>query len=295
LANSIRPDLTQAVHHLARFVSKPSQQDVVAIKRVFRYLNGTRSNGIIFQEQPKLTLVGYADADFASNITDPRSTSGFLFSLNGPISWSSRRQQLTALSTTEAELYALSEATREAQWLQGLLAEMTIIPCDDKPIIYKDNVSGLKIVQGHKLTARTRHLAVRIQAIRDIKDHIMFKQCPTAEMLADPPTKALGPIEFHRKMSHLVTERPADHTTDSRNPPRDDHDYNLQDGPKNLRVTSSGLRPGSNVAHTVSRSRGSVEVLPIRSVPLNWRSATCAIICLVRFITRTRESYFIGQ
>ena len=109
IENSTRPDISQATNYAARFTSNPSSQNMIATKRILRYLKGTSSQGIRFQRVKRILTHGYADSDFANNHnSDSRSTTGFIFFTNGPIAWGSRRQQITALSTTEAEVNSLA-------------------------------------------------------------------------------------------------------------------------------------------------------------------------------------------
>ena len=76
-----------------------------------------------------IKIIGYTDADWAGDIEKRKSTSGFIFLLgNGAISWGSKKQACVALSTTEAEYVALSQATREAIWLQKLMCEFLQAP-----------------------------------------------------------------------------------------------------------------------------------------------------------------------
>jgi hypothetical protein len=207
LASSTRPDIAYAVHHAARFVAKPSYEHVQAVKRILRYIRGTIETGIIFKRDESNVLIGYADADFAGHADDSRSTSGYMFLLNGPISWSSRRQRLTALSTTEAEIYALAEAAKEAVWISNLLKDMTLMSPDASVKMMEDNAACHAIVNGVKAPTRTKHLAVRIGFVRDIIGDkvIAVERCPTTAMLADPLTKALGPIDLERKMQTIVS------------------------------------------------------------------------------------------
>lgn len=65
-----------------------------------------------------INLTGYTDADWGSDITDRKSISGFIFVCNGPISWSSKKQQTVALSSMEAEYMAVTHAAREAYWIR---------------------------------------------------------------------------------------------------------------------------------------------------------------------------------
>jgi hypothetical protein len=208
VANSTRPDIAQAVNHAARFVSKPSQQDVVAVKRILRYLKGTVNHGITFKQAKDFTVTGYADADFANDYKlDARSTSGIIFVTNGPILWSSKRQTLTALSTTEAEVNALTDAAKQAAWLTNLFKDMQL--GDNLPpiSISEDNAGCLALVNGLRTPARTKHIAVRIDFIRDLIKTKVIKviQCPTAAMVADPLTKPLGAIDFQRKLATIMT------------------------------------------------------------------------------------------
>ena len=112
VANATRPDITYAVNRLASYTANPSLQHMTAIKRILRYLSGTRDYRITYKalpENPDL-FHGYADAAYA-NSDNNRSTTGYVFLVgNGAITWSSKRQISTALSSTEAEYVALSEA-----------------------------------------------------------------------------------------------------------------------------------------------------------------------------------------
>ena len=108
--------LTLLKPHIMRLALSKIHLDDMSypFKHILRYLKGTSDVGIVLKTVNSYRLEGYADADFANDLTDPRSTSGFIFVTNGPICWKSRRQQLTALSTTEAEVNALCDATKEA-------------------------------------------------------------------------------------------------------------------------------------------------------------------------------------
>ena len=92
-------------------------------------------------------LVGYADADWAGDINDRRSTSGYLFMMSGAaVSWKSQKQTCTALSTSEAECVALAGAAKEVTWIQQLLEDLCERQCD-LTVIYEDNQSAIHIAQ----------------------------------------------------------------------------------------------------------------------------------------------------
>ena len=128
LANNSRPDIAVGVSILARRVSNPSQTDWTEVKRIFRYLNHTkdkklRLGGVYDHEERQ--LIGYADADWGGDSEDRKSNTGYVFKFKGaPIMWSSHKQSMVTLSSTEAEYIALSEAAQEAVWIQRLLNEL---------------------------------------------------------------------------------------------------------------------------------------------------------------------------
>jgi len=108
-----RPDL--AVGVLNQFASDPCPTHWQALKRVFRYPNGTLTHGITLSANDSGELRGCSDVDWAGHIDSRPSTGGFAFTMNGGcISWRSKKQRCVALSSTEAEYMVLSEASQEA-------------------------------------------------------------------------------------------------------------------------------------------------------------------------------------
>ena len=119
-STATRPDIATAVGILSQFMSNPSKQHWVGVKRILRYIRGTSNFGLKFSADDKEPLIyGYSDADWAGDIETRRSTSGYVFQIgNSTISWCSRKQSSVAKSSTEAEYIALSFATQEAIWLR---------------------------------------------------------------------------------------------------------------------------------------------------------------------------------
>ncbi|XP_050339482.1 uncharacterized protein LOC126765840 [Bactrocera neohumeralis] len=108
-AQNTRPDNSFAVNLLNRFSQNPGKWHWLALKRVMRYLKVTVSKGIVFRKSAK-SLTGYCDADWAGDLDQRQSTSGYVFIMQGAaISWSSHRQRTVALSSTEAEFNICSE------------------------------------------------------------------------------------------------------------------------------------------------------------------------------------------
>ena len=107
-------------------------------------MKDTSENGILFAGQHgDNSVVGYVDSNYASNIDDRRSTTGYVFTLSGgPVCWRSTLQSLVAMSTTEAEYIGVAEAAKEALWLKGLIKELGLnqggvqLQCDSQSAIY---------------------------------------------------------------------------------------------------------------------------------------------------------------
>lgn len=193
LAINTRPDIATAVSILSRKVNTPSNRDWIELKRLIRYLKGTKSMKLYLKCENEKGLYGFADADWAQNKSDRKSNSGFIFKYNGsPISWCCRKQDCVSLSSTEAEYISLCESAQEAIWLRRLMNDFEI--CETKPsTIYEDNQSCLKLVQSEKFSRRSKHIATKYYFIKDLneKGEISLEYCPTEIMEADIFTKPL--------------------------------------------------------------------------------------------------------
>ncbi|XP_071632817.1 uncharacterized protein [Temnothorax longispinosus] len=110
-----RPDIAYAVNTVAKFLNKHNETHWRTVKQIFAYLNGSRDLGIIYSSGGKETnLVGYCDANYADDPEMRCSTSGYAFNFaNGLVTWSSQRQRMVTLSTTEAEYVAAAAAAKE--------------------------------------------------------------------------------------------------------------------------------------------------------------------------------------
>ena len=192
LSTCTRPDLSQAVGALARYMSAPTSQHWQAAKGVLRYLRGTTDMGITFGGNNN-GLIGYCDSDFAGDKDTRRSTTGYVFIANGgAISWSSRLQATVAASTTESEYMAAAGATKEAMWLRELMSTFCIT--SDSPLeIFCDNQAALSLIKNPILSQRSKHIDVIYHFTRErvARKEVQFAYCPTAIMIADCLTKAV--------------------------------------------------------------------------------------------------------
>ena len=185
-----RPDISNAVGVLARYMSTPYTSHWTAAKGVLRYLSNTADYGLLYSGNSGLELLGYCDADFASDTDTRRSTTGYVFLLHGAaISWASRRQQTVAVSTTEAEYMAAANATKEALWLRKLLRDLHI-SCPTV-LILADNQSAIKLLKNPVSSQRSKHIDVIYHFARErvARKEVEFEYIPTDKMLADNLTK----------------------------------------------------------------------------------------------------------
>jgi transposase InsO family protein len=199
-AIATRIDIALAVNRLSQYLSEPRKVHLQAAKHILRYLKGSPDLGILYRSAGD--LVGYADAAYA-NARKFRSTTGFCYTIGGaPISWTSKRQSITAQSTTEAEYIALSEAGKQAVWLRHLLHTLRKPDVYKKKstIIYRDNIGSIDLSANPVFHSRTKHIHVRYHAIREYIENseIRVLHLPTDRMLADGLTKGLDRVKFER-------------------------------------------------------------------------------------------------
>jgi hypothetical protein len=149
-------------------MSNPSSSDEVKVKRIFRYLNGTKNKKIKYSKFGNSNLVGYSDADWGGDLSDRKSTSGYVFILAGAaISWSSKKQPIVALSSTEAEYIALCSAAQEAMFLKSLLVDLGFLNKNEAVTLYSDNQGAISIAKNNVTNNRTKHIDIKFHYIRE--------------------------------------------------------------------------------------------------------------------------------
>jgi histone deacetylase 1/2 len=199
-ATITRPEISFAVNKVCQFMSAPLESHWSAVKRILRYLKGTITGGLkIFPtdiHQP-LSLRVFCDADWASDPDDRRSTSGAAIFF-GPnlISWWSRKQQVVARSSTEAEYRSLAQATADVLWVQTILTELTVpyFP----PKIYCDNQSAVLLAHNPILHSRTKHMEIDLFFVREkvLAKQVSVVHIPGTDQLADILTKPISTDKF---------------------------------------------------------------------------------------------------
>lgn len=192
LAVLTRPDIAFAVGFLSQFNNSYTKQHCSYVKRILRYLKKTKRHGLKFSADGNAVIEGFVDADWGGNTIDRRSYTGFCFTLSGcVISWETKKQKTVALSSSEAEYMALTEACKESLYLRNLQFEIT----NKKYTIelYNDNQSALKLTVNPIFHKRTKHIDIRYHFCRDCVNNniVNVKYLPSAEMPADLLTKSL--------------------------------------------------------------------------------------------------------
>ena len=195
LSISTRPDIATITNMLAKYTLKATPAHIDAVKRVIKYLKGTKEYGITFSTTTNHNLESFVKFPIPPNqvtsLTDAnwgpqdqskplpnetrtldlfksRSLSGFLVWLGGPIHWSSKRQTITARSSAEAEIYATDECVKFLQYISFLLEGMHLknefMPEPNN--VYNDNSASIH--WAHNMTTKgLRHLQIRENAIRE--------------------------------------------------------------------------------------------------------------------------------
>lgn len=193
-----RPDISHTVSYLSQFNVHYGEVHWKAAKRVLRYLKATKDLKLCFDKKEESYPIGYVDADYGSNVIDRRSYTGYAFKMSGAcISWESRKQRTPALSTTEAEYMALTEACKEAIYMRSLIKEVFDVV---QPItIHSDNQSSLKLTRNDTFHSRTKHIDIRHHFIRELSQtDFILQYISTNDMLADILTKSLTRIKHSR-------------------------------------------------------------------------------------------------
>ena len=201
-----RPDICFVVGLVSRFQSNPGVKHWEAVKRIMRYLKGTMDYELCYRGR-SLHLEGYSDADWAGDLDERHSTSGYAYLLNnGAISWSSKKQTCVSLSSMEAEYVACAAAVQEAVWLKRFLERLGINGMKKDPIlIHCDSEAAIAYAKDPKDHKRTKHIDIKYHFIRDMisKKQVTVRYLSTHKMLADPLTKPIARDVFVKHVKAL--------------------------------------------------------------------------------------------
>lgn len=206
LMTATRPDLAFTLSRLSKFNAKPTTKHIEAAKHALRYIKYTSDMGLVYGGRDT-ELYGYTDSDFAADVDNRKSTSGYVFLLNGAcVHWQSKQQSLLARSTHQAEYVAMANASYETSYLRRLIADIHPDCHPTHPTtLYADNQSAIITAQsGRDVSPRSKHIDIRYHITREALSNgiLRLEYIRTTEMTADILTKAL-PRELHEK--HILS------------------------------------------------------------------------------------------
>ena len=221
LSTNTRPDIAYAVSQVARFSHNPKKSHATAVKMIIRYLSGSKNQGVTYKRPNKLCVDCYVDADFAGlyrreppeNPTSVKSRTGYIISVGGCyITCKSQLQSTIALSTSEAEYGALSQAMRTLIPIRETLLEIikTVDMVDAtgkhpfgnrttissfQTVVHEDNSAALGLAVNQKVTSRTKHWCVKFHFfwsyVNNKQNNTSCVKVDTKEQKADYLTKGL--------------------------------------------------------------------------------------------------------
>lgn len=199
-----RPDLAYAVGLVSRFMSRPGEIHWEAVKWLLRYMKGSSEVQLVCTQEKEFKIQGYCDSDYAGDRDRSKSLTGYVFTIGGNVvSWRSCLQPVVALSTTEVEYLALTEAVNEAIWLKGLLEDFGIV---HGPVqVWCDSQSAICLSKNVVFHESTKHMRVRHDFIREVVDEgeVEVLKIHTSRNPADILTKVVPVSKFNAAISLL--------------------------------------------------------------------------------------------
>ncbi|TXG48915.1 hypothetical protein EZV62_024790 [Acer yangbiense] len=164
-----RPDIMNAISLLSRYMHCASEIHFQATKRIVRYIKGTIDYGLRFCHVKNFTLHGYSDNDWVGCVDDMRSTSGYCFSFGFAIfSWCSKKQEVIAQSTAEAEYVATAAIVNQALWIRKLITDLHMEQKESTQILV-DNQTATSIAISPVFHGKTKHFKLKLYFLREVQ------------------------------------------------------------------------------------------------------------------------------
>lgn len=195
MANIVRPYISFAVGSLSRYCARPITSHWNAAKRLLRYLKETRYKRIVYCASVGSEILGFADLEFAGDNLDRMSTTKYIFQLAAvTISRRYKNQTIVALSTSEAEYFALSTAARDVTWLKSLSGNDVGLVASSVVCLKGDKQIALQMAQEAKLTEASKNISIYYHFILEKVEqgYIVLRYVPSENNIADILTTGLG-------------------------------------------------------------------------------------------------------
>lgn len=200
-----RPDMSASVRELASYMDGATKDHWNALHRALGYAYTTRMKVLKLESKKAYEgeIIGYCDANYASNTDDRKSVSGYaIYYMGALVSWKSKTQQCVTMSSTEAEYVAMSMCVMEMDFVRQVIESMGFevkLPMK----LYVDNVSAIELAKNYSTSGRTKHIDVRFHYIREMIEQGMLELVfvPTNSNTSDIFTKNVS-TEKYKSHSH---------------------------------------------------------------------------------------------
>nr|GFA15554.1 copia protein [Tanacetum cinerariifolium] len=191
-----RPEIMHVTCYCARYRAQPTEKHLTAVKRIFRYLKDTIHMGLWYPKDTGFELNTFSDSDHAGCLDSRKSTYGGIQFIGGDklVSWSSKKQDCTSMSSAEAEYVSLSACCAQVLWMRTQLTDYGFY--FDKIPIYCNSKAAIAISCNPVQHSRTKHIDVHHHFIKEKveKSIVELFFVGTEYQLADLFTKSL-PVE----------------------------------------------------------------------------------------------------
>ncbi|XP_039690650.1 uncharacterized mitochondrial protein AtMg00810-like [Medicago truncatula] len=210
-----RPTISYAVQQICLFMRNSMDDHMQALRRILRYVQGTRQYGLHLYPSSTSSLISYTDADWGGCSDTRRSTSGYCVFLGDNLhSWSSKRQPTLSRSSAEVEYRSVANVVSESSWLRNLLLELHC-PIYKATMVYCDNVSAIYLSGNPVQYQRTKHIEMDIHFVREkvARGQVRVLHVTSRYQIVDIFTKGLPLVLFQdfrdnlsiRKLPALTT------------------------------------------------------------------------------------------
>ncbi|KAL9420128.1 hypothetical protein AB3S75_037830 [Citrus x aurantiifolia] len=186
-----RPDIAFAVSAVSQYMHSPYVEHLEAVHKILKYLKSTPGRGLLFKKSDQRSVEVFTDADWAGSISDRRSTSGYCTFLWGNlITWRSKKQNVVARSSTEAEFRAMANGVCEVLWIKRVLGELRL-DIEAPMRLFCDNKSAISIANNPVQHDRTKHIEIDRHFIKEKLENgvICMSFIPSEQQTADVLTK----------------------------------------------------------------------------------------------------------
>jgi hypothetical protein len=188
-----RPNIALAVGTVERFLENPKENHMKAIKRIMRYLKGTKDYGLWYKKGGTLDFKALTDADCIGSVDERKSTNGGVFFLSKRlVSWTSKKKNCISQSTTKAKYVAAAVNYSNVVWFEQLLVGMKV-EIKDPMVILCDNTNAINISKNPVIHTKTKHIAIKYHFLRELVQdkEVRPEYVNTKEQIVDIFTKTL--------------------------------------------------------------------------------------------------------